>query len=135
MVLTFDSNLLASDGQDLQSMLPGFGKPSAIYQKACFQQKAPQFCMKISTWLPPRLIVVKTQPLLFKELCSIIKHELKARLTCQEQKEIADLHQKAFKEQAPPNMYTTRKDAFSPNEHPNWFFQKKKGMWLLEAGK
>lgn len=134
MGLTFDKNLLASNGQDLQIMLPGFGKPSAFYQKALFEHKISKFAIQTSLWLSPRMIKVKKQPLEFKELDSIINKELNTKLTAKERKSIADFHKRAFDKEAPSNMYVTRKDAFSPNEHPNWFFSQKQGMWLLEAG-
>lgn len=134
MGLTFDKNLLASDGQDLQMLLPGFGKPSAFYQKALFEHKISHFAIQTSLWLAPCMIKVKKQPLEFKELYSIINKELNKKLTAKERKDIAAFHQKAFNQEAPSDMYITRKDAFSPNGYPNWFFSTKKGMLLLEAG-
>lgn len=67
MVLTFDSNLLADNGQDLQLLLPGFGKPSATYHKACFEHTITEFYILVSKWISPRPVVVAAQPLTFKE--------------------------------------------------------------------
>ncbi len=133
MVLTFDSNLQASDGTDLQLRLPGFGRPSADYKQARFEHKPRQISIQISNWLPPRIVEVE-QPLLFQQLWSVVRAELTTILTKAERRHLTECHERTYG-QMPADMYKTRKDAFDPDEHPNWFFKKAKGSWLLQAGK
>ena len=48
MGLTFDKNIVAIDGQDLQMLLPEFGQPSAFYQKALFEHEISHFAIQTS---------------------------------------------------------------------------------------
>ena len=132
--LMFDEELQASDKTDLQSMMPGFNQPKKKYLQAIFRYHLKEFQIHISNWLKPRHIKLGKPIMTFAELYQIVEYELQEPLSAQEKINVFLQHEKLYGEKPPVDMYKTRKDAFDPNEHPNWHFsQKPSGHWILEA--